>query len=309
LTPAGTLIDVGIAYSPAVVSEWGAMAVGYGLRSIPAETYLDAYMQLAIDHTNAILGASGVGTTLRLANTKLLPNLLESSFNSADDALGSIAERGYSPCDIADDPYKVKAFRNYTGADLVSVWLANRPSGYGAGAAWIGPSTWYCDDKLAFSVVWGADAVHKNYTFAHEIGHNLGVIHGHGEPTDYVDWDIFQSVGYMYGHVDAANGFRDVMSYGDRCEPDSTACPRLPYYSTSSVRIDPATKARVATGGVAMGSSSANAARRVRERSGAVGGFRALKCPGIGGTNCGGSGGVPDPNPSPNPEDPPVVVK
>jgi hypothetical protein len=308
LTPTGTIIDVGIGYSPAVEQEFGAMARAFGLSVLP-RVYLAAYQQLAIDHANAVFGASGAATTLRLARTKQLL-IFESAFSSASNALNKIAERSITtPCSTGSDPYAAKAFRDFTGADIVSIWLGNRPAGARAGAAWIGPSSIWCADKLAFSVVWGADAVLQNYVFVHEIGHNLGVIHGHGEPTEFNDWDLLQN--YAYGHVDAINGFRDVMAYGDACKPNNSACPALPYFSTPHVRVDPSTKVRVVAGGAAMGASSANSAQRIRERSSAVAAYRTLKCPGTmlhcgGGSGDGTGGGTAPP---PDPEQPPVQVE
>jgi hypothetical protein len=305
LSPVGTIIDVGIAYSPAVNQEYGAMAKSLGL-SIEPRLYLAAYQQLAIDHANAILGASGAATTLRLARTKQL-SIFESAFSSPGNALGEIAERGVQPCGGDSDPYGVKAFRDFTGADIVSIWLGNPPLNKDGGAAWVAPSTWWCDHKLAYSVVWGANQVFKNYAFVHEIGHNLGVLHAHGEPTEYNEYDVFQT--YGYGHVDAVNGFRDVMAYGDKCQPTNGACPALPYFSTPSIRLDPVTKARVASGGVAMGASSANAVQRIRENTANVAGYRTLKCPGTM-TSCGGgTGGTPPTSPNPDPELPPTEEK
>jgi hypothetical protein len=309
VTPTGTIIDVGIGYSPGVQQEFGVMAAAYGLRTLP-RVYIAAYQQLAIDHANAVLGASGAKTTLRLARTKML-DIFEDAFSSTSDALNQIAEVGIStPCSTGPDRYRAKAFRDFTGADLVSVWLGNRPQGFNHGEAWIAPSTIFCDDKLAFSVVWGADTVLRRYTFVHEIGHNLGVIHANGEATGNVDWDVFQE--YGHGHVDAVNGFRDVMAYGKICKPTEAACPHLPYFSTPHVRIEPSNKARVVAGGAAMGSSaSANAASRIAQRSAAVAGYRTLKCPATmlhcgGGTGDETGGGT---SPNPDPELPPVQVK
>jgi hypothetical protein len=106
---------------------------------------------------NTVLAASGVPAVLQLANTKEF-NIMEESFTDPQDAVNLIAARGSSA-----DPYRVKAFRDSTGADLMSLWMDHRLGENGA-AHWLG----------AFSVLKAVEAIDNRLAFAHEVGHNFG---------------------------------------------------------------------------------------------------------------------------------------
>jgi hypothetical protein len=149
----------------------------------------------------------------------------------------------------------------------------------------------------AYSVLKAGAAV-KEMTFAHEIGHNLGADHAAGEPASD---DQFQEPAYAHGYTDVAGGFRTIMSYGRACAEEES-CPKVPYFSTPLVKIDPSTKGWSLTGRPAGNSTSSNNARRIREESGPVSGYHSLKCPGNKGSQCsfdGGGDGGGDENPPP----------
>ena len=73
-------------------------------------------------------------------------------------------------------------------------------------------------------------------TFAHEVGHNLGLNH---DPYVTSDPNYYWS----HGYVDLSNGFRTIMSYQNECADSGVACPRVRLFS------DPATT----YGGVPVG--------------------------------------------------------
>ncbi len=63
------------------------------------------------------------------------------------------------------------------------------------------------------------------YTFAHELGHNLGARHD-----TYVDPGTDP---YAFGHgwVNVEKGWRTIMAYDWACEAQGTKCPKVPYFS------------------------------------------------------------------------------
>ena len=104
----------------------------------------------------------------------------------------------------------------------------------------------------AFNVT-ARDCATGNYSFGHELGHNMGLAHdafAGGGPGAYP---------YAYGYVDVPNLFRTIMAYN--C---SSGCPRINWWSNPA-------KTR---NGVAMGNTRANNARVLNERATVLAGFR-----------------------------------
>ena len=68
-------------------------------------------------------------------------------------------------------------------------------------------------------------AISPNYTFAHELGHNMGLRH---------DWYVDNAATpfpYAHGYADRSEGWRTIMSYNDVCDDATTFCTRLLYFS------------------------------------------------------------------------------
>lgn len=65
-----------------------------------------------------------------------------------------------------------------------------------------------------------------NFSFIHELGHNLGLEHDH-DVVDDEDPDAFN-----FGYVYLPGKFRTVMAYNDACSAVGKACKRLPVYSS-----------------------------------------------------------------------------
>ncbi|MCC7156374.1 MAG: hypothetical protein IT161_17490 [Bryobacterales bacterium] len=284
----GPAIDIAIGYTSSVLESQSAMLNRISHPSIwpkmTAVAYMRASLQLAVDHLNSVLGASGVPAALRLVNTKEFNNILEEAFTDPQDALKIIAPSGTSA-----DPYRVKAFRDSTGADLVSLWMDSRRLG--------GRENGVGNYLGGFSVVKAVEATDSRLTFAHEVAHNFGAHHS-------VDHDDVEGPSYARGHVfdaDGSPGFYTIMSGGYSC----SGCKKIPYFSNPAVRIDPMIRGWSLTGQPAGVAGKADNARRIREEAGRVAAFRTLKCPGNAPAGCGsGSPGAPPVDP----DDPPVFV-
>lgn len=284
----GKNIDMAIGYTTRVLEKYRTRLNVLASPMTPG-AYARAYNQLAVDHLNAVFGASGIPANMRLVRSHLFSNIYEESFSSVSDALKRIAPRGLSWCDGGDDPYNAKEIRNRTGADLLSLWVDDSIRGDNSGVGYYSENRYYCDQVNAFSVVKAGAALIQSLTFAHEIGHNLGAGHAAGEPQD--DDYLYEPV-YAHGHTDRIGGFRTIMAYGTACGEDKeTLCPRVPYFSSPRVKIDPAFKSWSLTGRPA-GASTANNALRITQESGPVSAYRSLGCTGSGfGCPSGGPGG------------------
>lgn len=279
----GPTIDIAIGYTPEVIEQNTRMLNRLAHPSpwprMTSLTFMKGILQVAVDQTNAILGASGVPARLQLVNTKQF-NIMEESFVDAQDALQVIAPGGSS------DPYGVKAFRNHTGADLTSVWMYSNLKGKPHGAGHYGG---------AFSVVKSVRALSSTLTFAHEVAHNMGAHHPASQG------DVGSSPGYARGYD--GPGFYTIMSNGDGCDQP---CIQVPYFSNPFLKIDSMTRNWSLTGAPAGHPNTAYNVRRMREESGRLAAFRTLKCPGNAPVGCGLPGGSI--GPAPDPDDPPVLI-
>lgn len=118
----------------------------------------------------------------------------------------------------------VAALRDRHQADLVSLII---PSGDFCGLGYENFPVEAADAPFGFTVVRGSCAL-GNFSFAHELGHNLGMRH------DRAADDTFASDTCDYGHIFPVRALgierqvRSVLAYGDACDD----CPRIGVYSS-----------------------------------------------------------------------------
>lgn len=147
---------------------------------------------------------------------------------------------------------EVHALRREVGADLVHLFTRDR-TGNTCGAAYRTLSA--AEYGFGVSVVNECEL----RTFAHEIGHNLGM--GHDSFMAFPETQPFQS--WAHGHVDLEGAFYTVMSYDLVCFFGATVCSSVPYFSDPDRMLD----------GVPLGTPdggserSANNARVLRENA------------------------------------------
>ena len=214
-------------------AECNAAGLSSGCTLTPqTESSMMARVNLAIQETNDAYAASGVNTELLLVKAYRHPDYVENDFSSAlsDLRQGDIAG-------VAFD-------RSTYGADLV-VLLIDDPQ-Y-CGLAYVGPRI-----DLMFSVTaWNCATGY--YTFGHEVGHNLGLLHDRGTE------NACGNGGYNYGYRNPNGSFRTTLAYSCRtgqCDNNSSnGCSRIKRYSTPNVFYN----------GLVLGTSGENNVRAIND--------------------------------------------
>lgn len=196
---AATVVDVLVLYTNGLVTRHGSDA--------QANTRIDYLMALA----NQSYADSGVGLTLRKVGTKLL-GIADTTSNSTTLSQLAAGSGSFSA---------IPALRNQLGADAV---LLVRPfymsaQGNNCGVGYIGGyggSNIASYANYAFAVVSdGKDATGQpyyctDYTFTHELGHNMGLMHD--RPTVTQQGGGTGAFPYAYGYGQQGR-FGTIMSY------------------------------------------------------------------------------------------------
>jgi hypothetical protein len=169
--------------------------------------------------TNTAYANSGVIQRLRLVHVE------EITYNESGD-LGTDLDRLTATGDGVMDT--VHALRDQYKADVVQLVVDTNASSGGCGIAWLMPDTSVGDpasfQDSAFSVT-ERICIPGNYTFGHEIGHNLGLNHARQDPTGTGAFP------YAFGYKDPGQAFRDIMAYD--C---AASCPRILNFSNPAVQ-------------------------------------------------------------------------
>jgi hypothetical protein len=193
-----TIIDILVAYSPEARTAHGGT------------DGIEALITLAVAEANQAYLNSAAPVQLRLVGA------LETAGSESGDMNTDIA-RLLNPTDGHMD--QVLLERDALGADVVSLFVESG-SYCGLGYQMAMLHSAYAD--YAFNVVKTSCAT-GYFSFAHEVGHNLGLSHDHDNATS----GLFA---YSYGHQDPIAGFRTVMAYD--C---LSGCSRVPHVSNPEV--------------------------------------------------------------------------
>jgi peptidyl-Asp metalloendopeptidase len=176
-------------------------------------TAMQNLITLGVTETNQAYANSGIIPRLRLVRME------EISYNEVS-SISTTLSRLRSTTDGRMD--QVHTLRNTYGADLVK-FVGNSTSG-GCGVAYLmngSNNTGFASS--AFSVT-ARVCISPNYTFGHELGHNMGSNHAPDDPTGTGAFN------YSFGYKDPNDVFRTVMAYD--CSP---SCPRVLHFSNPSV--------------------------------------------------------------------------
>jgi hypothetical protein len=199
---------------------------------------IEGIITLAVAETNKAYELSGIPTKFRLVKTHF-----ESAYNDYtnkwDPTLAFLRNNGDGQLDY------VHAMRDQFGADFVSMFV-DTGSYCGIGYRPLTPTA-----GDAFSLVqWNCATGY--YSFAHEIGHNMGCNHDMANAGG--DFG-----GSNYGYRDPSSQFRSILAYD--CSP---SCPRIQYFSNPNLNYN----------GKPLGSARANNAALIRSNLAAYANYR-----------------------------------
>jgi glucose/arabinose dehydrogenase len=220
-----SFVDIMVLYTPSARTAAGGTSA------------INALIANAISVTNTAYANSNVTQRLRLTHAAEVA-YVESGNISTD--LQNVTNGSGTLSGVA-------ALRNTHRADLVTL-MTSTPGSPFCGVAWVMTSVSSGFQSLGFNVVEQVCAV-GNLSFAHELGHNMGLRH---------DWYMDNATtpySYAHGHVNfgstSPTRWRTIMSYNDKCVALGGSCTRLTYFS------NPALSYNGASMGVLPGTSTA----------------------------------------------------
>ena len=249
-TDTGKLIDVIVFWTAAAQTAAGGAA------------NIQNNIDTAITLTNTAYRNSGIAQRVRLVNKQQV-NYSEATGDPFGDALDAITAGGV-PTTVGAST--VGAQRNAYGADEV-VLVINDPSF--CGLAWLPGTISSGNAGQGFAVVGGGSCLTTNFSFGHELGHNMGA---HHDPYVAPGPGAFA---YSHGisHIGASSGtsWRTIMAYNNQCAATVGGCTRLQYFSNPMVTY---------TDGFAMGDGLArNNALTLNKSANAVSNYRSTVVP------------------------------
>ncbi len=192
-------------------------------------------INLAVTETNIAYASSGINTQLQLVHSYRHPSYIEEGMltDLRNLYLGNVPG--------------VHSNRSTYKADLVSFIVDDS---FACGLAFKGPRF-----DLMYSITnWFCAA--GNYSFGHEIGHNLGLSHDRGTANACNDKGR-----YNYGYRDPNANFRTIMAYN--CK--STQCDNIK--GDTCTRIGRFASSNLTFNGLATGTATEDAARVINEIS------------------------------------------
>jgi hypothetical protein len=222
-------------------------------------------ISLGVSETNTSYMNSGVQQRLRLVHVE---QVLHDEIPDSEDTLGQFQAGTGAFAGVA-------ALRDLHAADLVMLVQYSSSSVCGLAYLMSVPAPEF--ESMAFSVV-EADCISPNFTFAHELGHNMGLRH---------DWFVDSDAtpfSYAHGHVHTGapgDRWRSLMSYNDLCASLGFGCTRLLSWSNADLLYNGApmgvpagTKASCTTGSADANTCDADTRLALNETAPVVASFR-----------------------------------
>ena len=243
-TDTGKLIDVIVFWTPAAQSAAGGLA------------QIQNNIDTAITLTNNAYRNGGIAQRIRLVSKQAV-TYTETGPDAFGNALTAITNGTI---------VGTAAARNAFGADEV-VLVINDPA-Y-CGIAWLPSTISSANEDQGFAIVGGGSCLTTNFSFGHELGHNMGAHH-----------DPYVAPGpgaFAYSHgmskigTTPATSWRTIMAYNNECAATVGGCTRLQYFSNPMVNY---------ADGFAMGDGPArNNALTLNKSANAVSNYRARTVP------------------------------
>jgi hypothetical protein len=205
------VIDVMVVYTAAAQTRAGGAT---GIANL---------INLGVSQTNTSYLNSGVQQRIRLVHHQLVDYVETDQFGTSLNALRSASGA------LSDVP----AIRNAVGADLVMMLVHPAdPDACGIAFLMTNVSTAFAPNGVS---VTDTDCV-TGFTFAHELGHNMGARH---------DWYMDSGTtpfSYAHGYVNPSVGqrWRTIMAYPNHCRALGFECQRLLRWANATQTLAPA---------------------------------------------------------------------
>ncbi len=194
----GSLIDILVVYTPAAATNIGGTAE------------MLSRINIAVDNLNIAMTNSGLTTQFRLVHAQ------ELIYTESGDMFAQLGDLREPDDGIMDEVHEL---RDQYKADLVSM-ITNSTTVCGVANFAYQSNT--PKPELAFSVVNKNCLGNGSYTFAHEIGHNLGMVH------DWIETPCANGgQPYAKGYTAPDESFQTVMGV--------SGFPRVGYFSNPSI--------------------------------------------------------------------------
>jgi hypothetical protein len=195
----GSVIDVMVVYTPAARAAAGGTAA------------MEALITLGEAETNLAYDNSQILADLNVVHTQEVAYVESGAFWM------DLVRLGLPTDGFMDEAHPL---RDSHSADLVKLIVEE---GDACGLAFLMPGNTPLFASFGFSVTL-RQCVSPGYTFAHELGHNMGSNHAPQDPT------FLGAYEYSFGYKDPSNLFRTVMAYD--CPG---GCLRIPHFSNPAV--------------------------------------------------------------------------
>ena len=226
--------------------------VVYTSSAADASSDIESEIELAIAETNQAYANSDIQQRLRLVHTEQIDYTETGSFGTDLDRLESTSD---------DHIDNVHDLRDTHRADLVSFWVE--------GGDYCGLAPLMTNDTIVisfashgFSVVARDCATAPQYSFGHELGHNMGAHHDSHVTGAHGAYDY--SHGYVRATGDSSNSWRTILAYPNECSDNGHICGRIQYFSNPSILYD----------NNATGSDSANNRTTLNNTAAVIAAFR-----------------------------------
>jgi hypothetical protein len=203
-TDDGSVIDVLVGYTPAARDTAGGLV---GIQNL---------INLAVAEANQSYANSGITQRLNLVY------MGEVAYTETGDIEKDLVRLQSSGDGFLES---LRALRNTYYADTVT--LIEETSDY-CGISYLMTDVSADFEDWAYAVVARSCAT-GYFSFAHELGHNMGTRHDW-----YMDTGITPYT-YSHAYLNVANRWRTIMAYNNECAAHKVNCTRIPYWSNPAL--------------------------------------------------------------------------